>query len=113
MDTKNEMRTLLVGLGGTGCKIADRVLGMIKKSEVPDQYIRCVGLDTDANIQIVLANELEVISTSREQTVENYLKNMPGWEEWFPDNPLIKKRNMIQQCLRKQILLNHMIPLTG
>jgi len=86
---------LLVGLGGTGCKIVDRALGRIKESQVPDQYIRCVGLDTDIQILDELKNGLEVIPTSKEQTVENYLKNMPGWEEWFPDNPLIKKRNMI------------------
>ena len=90
-----EMRTLLVGLGGTGCRIVDRVLGRIKETKVPDQYIRCVGLDTDINILKDLSNGLEVIPTSKEQTVENYLRNMPGWEEWFPDNPLIRKRNMI------------------
>ena len=92
-----DMRTLLVGLGGTGCRVVDQVLGRINESKVPDQYICCIGFDTDSSTLSSLKNALEVILTSKEQTVEEYLNKMSdfGVGEWFPDTALIKKRNMI------------------
>jgi hypothetical protein len=89
------MRTLLVGLGGTGCRIVDRVAGMIKESQVPDQYIRCIGMDTDTGDSGKIQN-IDIITTSKEQTVEEYLKHTKNWREWFPDSSYIKAHNMLE-----------------
>jgi len=43
------MPTLLIGLGGTGCSVVDRVAGMIKENGVPNPYIFCIGMDTDTS----------------------------------------------------------------
>ena len=88
------IRTLLVGLGGTGCRIVDRVAGMIKESPVPEQHIRCVGMDTDTNDAGRIQN-IEIISTSKEQAVEEYLRHTKNWREWFPDSSYIKAHNML------------------
>jgi hypothetical protein len=88
------MRTLLLGLGGTGCRIVDRVAGMIKESQVPDQYIRCIGMDTDTN-DAGQIQDIEIISTSKEQAVDEYLKHTKNWKEWFPDSSYIKAHNML------------------
>ena len=89
-----EVRTLLIGLGGTGCKIVDRVAGMINENFIPDRRICCIGFDTDSN-DIGNIKHIEIIPTSKEQIVDEYLKKTVGWEEWFPDSPYIKYRSMI------------------
>lgn len=89
-----EMRTLLIGLGGTGCRIVDRVAGRIKKNPAEDQYIRCIGMDTDAH-ESRRIHHIDVISTSKEQTVEEYLRHTENWKEWFPDAPILKSHNML------------------
>ena len=88
------LRTLLIGLGGTGCQIVDRAAAMIGDSRVPDHSIQCIGFDTDSNDLSQLKN-IDIIPTSKEQTVDQYLRNTKGWQEWFPDNALIKRHNMI------------------
>ena len=84
-------KTLLVGLGGTGCEIVSRVKKRIG-TDNPD--IQFVGLDTDTDWDGV--EGLEVIHTSREMEVEKYLKNTENWQEWFPDNPSLMNHNMIK-----------------
>jgi len=88
------VRTLLIGLGGTGCRIVDRVAGMIKESTVPDHLIRCIGIDTDTNDMSEIEN-IEVISTSKEKSVKEYLDNTINWSEWFPNTSYIKAHNML------------------
>ena len=88
------LRTLLVGLGGTGCEIVDRVAGMIRQNRDEEHIIECIGLDTDTN-DLKNIRHIDVIAVSKQMTVENYLLHTPGWREWFPDTALIKKHNMI------------------
>lgn len=83
-------KTLLVGLGGTGCEIVSRVK---KKIGTANPDIQFVGLDTDTDWDGV--EGLEVIHTSREMTVAEYLKNTENWQEWFPNNPSLMNHNMI------------------
>lgn len=89
-----ETRTLLVGLGGTGCEIVDRVAGMIKANIVPEQHIRCVGFDT-ATTDISKMKNIPIIQTSKNQNVGSYLDNEDGWQTWFPNSPLLMARNML------------------
>jgi len=85
------VKTLLVGLGGTGCEIVSRVKKMIDTS---DPNVQFVGFDTDGSWEGT--DGLPVIYTSREMTVRQYLNDVDNWEEWFPDNAMLKVRNMIK-----------------
>lgn len=84
-------QTLLVGLGGTGCEIVSRVKNMIATND-PD--IQFIGFDTDGDWKGT--DGLPIIYTSREMTVSQYLKYVQGWEDWFPDNAILKDRTMIK-----------------
>ncbi|MBQ2749429.1 MAG: hypothetical protein IJF34_06575 [Clostridia bacterium] len=85
------IKTLLVGLGGTGCEIVARVKRLINTN---DPNVQFVGFDTDGGWDGV--EGLQVIYTSREMSVRQYLADLDGWEDWFPDNALLKGRNMIK-----------------
>ena len=85
------IKTLLVGLGGTGCEIVTRVRNLIHEA---DDNVQFVGLDTDGNWGGV--DGLPIIYTSREMTVKQYLRDVDNWRDWFPDNPSIMFRNMIK-----------------
>lgn len=83
------VKTLLVGLGGTGCTIVANVKRMVGTSD-PD--IQFIGFDTDGNPKG--KEGLTIISTSRDMTVRQYLKSVDNWEEWFPDEANIMIRKM-------------------
>lgn len=85
------VRTLLVGLGGSGCQVVARVKNLIGTTEPNVQFI---GFDTDNDGKG--CEGLTVIQTSREMIIEDYLKDVPGWQEWFPDNPMLHAKNMIK-----------------
>lgn len=84
-------QTLLVGLGGTGCEIVSRVKKLI---DARDPNVQFVGFDTDGDWEGT--DGLPVIYTSRNMKVSQYLKYTKGWEEWFPDNAILKNRTMIK-----------------
>ncbi len=83
------LKTLLVGLGGSGCRVVDVVAGMAH-----DEDVQCIGFDTDASEKEKLKNLKKIIATSKPITVEDYLKDSEDWEEWCPDNSLIKAKYM-------------------
>lgn len=85
------VKTLLVGLGGTGCEIVSRVKKMINTT---DPNVQFIGFDTDGSWEGT--DGLPVIYTSREMSVRQYLNDVDNWEEWFPDNAMLKVRNMIK-----------------
>ena len=82
-------KTLVVGLGGTGCKVVQQVK-LLLHEENPD--IRFVGIDTDENPDG--REGLDMVLTGRSVLVRDLLDNMPDTEEWFPDEPTLKDRNM-------------------
>ena len=83
--------TLIVGLGGTGCKIAERVSEMV----TPDQRdsIAFCGFDTDINDleKISQRNPLmHLVQTSTRQTVGEYLSlDQYSKDEWFPGHAIL------------------------
>ena len=81
----------MVGLGGTGCEIVARVKRMINTT---DPYVQFIGFDTDGNWEGT--DGLPMVYTSRNMTVAEYLKDVDNWEEWFPDNAMLKVRNMVK-----------------
>ena len=84
-------KTLLVGLGGTGCEIVSRVK---KKIGVLNTDIQYVGFDTDGEWEGT--DGINMVYTSKEMTVREYLKDIDNWQEWFPDDAMLKTRNMLK-----------------
>ncbi len=85
------MKTLLVGLGGTGCEIVTRVKNLIQNA---DENVQFVGFDTDGSWGGV--DGLPMVYTSRDMTVRSYLRDVPNWRDWFPDNASLMQRNMVK-----------------
>ncbi len=85
------IKTLLVGLGGTGCEIAARVRNLIRDA---DENVQIVGFDTDGSWGGV--DGLPIVYTSREMSVKQYLRDIDNWQDWFPDNASLKQHNMIK-----------------
>ena len=85
--------TLLVGLGGTGSKIIDRVSRMV--SEEQRKNISFVVFDTDVNEQNELrANpDIKLIQTSTKLTVGEYLAiDQHARDTWFPVTPILNNK---------------------
>lgn len=94
-------QTLLLGLGGTGSRIVNCVAADLKKRGIGinDGQICCAVLDTNANDNgdIVRSNVgVPVVPTSRDITIDNYLKMYAniGVQEWMPVNPALRTENM-------------------
>lgn len=85
------VKTLLIGLGGTGCRVVARVKKIIGTS---DPNVQFIGFDTDGSGEG--CEGLALIYTSREMTVKEYLNDVQNWQEWFPDNAMLMSRNMIK-----------------
>lgn len=85
------VKTLLVGLGGTGCEVLSRVKKMIN---IDDPNLQFVGFDTDSSWEKTAG--IPLVVTSKEMTVKQYLSDIDGWDEWFPNSALLMPRNMIK-----------------
>ena len=93
----NQVPTLFIGIGGIGCQIAAHISDKIKNDE-DRKYIRFIGIDTNVNDIEDRLNEdhqMEIIQTSEDWSVEEYLTEHPKHNEWFPDEPVLKMRSMI------------------
>ena len=90
--------TLLIGLGGTGCKIVERV----SKLATPEQResIAYAVFDTDVNDLRGIKERnpfIHTIQTSVKQTVGEYIsKNPRASSKWFPLNNILNKKTMTE-----------------
>ena len=86
--------TLLVGLGGTGCKIISKVSGLVTGDQRDN--ISFVGFDTDINELRVIQEQhpfVRVVQTSTRQTVGEYLnKDTHARDSWFPVNASLNSK---------------------
>ncbi len=94
--------TLLIGLGGVGSKIVDRVATRVSE-EVPEQLqnrIAYAVFDTDINElqEIHLRNpRVTPIQTSTKLTVGEYLNlDAHARDEWFPVNPILNSKTLTE-----------------
>lgn len=87
----NKVPTLLVGLGGIGCSIADITSSMLGKEE--KEYVGVVGLDT--NVEDLKKLSIKSIRTSDERLVKDYIIEHPEYKEWFPVNKFTVNRGML------------------
>lgn len=87
----NKVPTLLVGLGGIGCSIADMTSSMLGKAE--KEYVGVVGFDT--NVEDLKKLSIKSVRTSDERLVKDYIKDHPEYAEWFPVNKFTANRGML------------------
>lgn len=90
--------TLLVGLGGTGCKIVERVSNLVTSEQRND--IAFAVFDTDINDLRKIQNRspfIKTIQTSTKQTVGEYLnKDTHARDTWFPVNAILNGKTLTE-----------------
>lgn len=90
--------TLLVGLGGTGSKIVEKVSQMVTGEQ--RNNIACAVLDTDVNeLRVVKERNpfIYTVQTSTKQTVGEYLSiDSHACDEWFPINNILNGKTMTE-----------------
>ena len=86
----NKVPTLLVGLGGIGCSIADMVSSLLSAED--RAYVGVIGIDT--NVEDLQKLKIKYICTSDERLVKDYLIERPEYRKWFPVNKFIVNKGM-------------------
>ena len=83
--------TLFVGVGGTGCRIVQRVAEMCRPGE--RENVNFVCLDTNVNDLASVSgsrSHIYTVQTSNTQTVGNYLDyDADALNNWFPKNAVL------------------------
>lgn len=90
--------TLLIGLGGTGCKIIERVSKMVTADQ--RSSIAFAVFDTDVNDLRGIQERnpfIKTIQTSTKQTVGEYLnKDTHARDTWFPVNAILNGKTLTE-----------------
>ena len=92
----NQIPTLVLGIGGIGCKIAAAISDSLSSED--RKYVSVIGLDTNINDLSKLGDKhhMEIIQTSDDMEVHDYLEAHPEYREWFPDNDFLRERTMTE-----------------
>ena len=89
----NQIPTMVLGIGGIGCRIAATVSDSLSKED--RKYVSIVGIDTNVNDLAKLKDrQMVLIQTSEDKEVSEYLEEHPDYLEWFPDNDFLRERTM-------------------
>ena len=86
----NKVPTLLVGLGGIGCSIAEMASTLLSAED--REYVGVIGMDT--NVEDLKKLKIKHICTSDERLVKDYLIEQPEYRKWFPVSKFIVNRGM-------------------
>ncbi len=90
----NHVPTIIIGIGGVGCKIAAGISDLLSDSD--RRYVGVIGVDTNVNDLALLKgkHKMETIQTSDDIDVMQYLNGHKEYLEWFPENDFLRKRTM-------------------
>jgi hypothetical protein len=93
--------TLILGLGGTGSKIVEKVAEKVKESESSQsERIAFVVFDTDINDLARIKQrspEIYTVQTSTRNTVGEYLNiNTNARDNWFPVNEMLNRKTLTE-----------------
>lgn len=89
----NKIPTLVIGLGGIGCRIAAGVNNLL--SEEDRKHVGLLGIDTNTtDIQCSQANGLHTIRIGDNRSICEYLEEHMEYTKWFPVHPLLIYRGM-------------------
>jgi hypothetical protein len=88
--------TLLIGVGGIGCRLADEIYGRVPAERRP--FVAVHGFDTDTNELAIRPNLAgHLTQTSGPWTVGQYLsmRNNDGLSSWFPaESPELRRKTL-------------------
>lgn len=90
----NKVPTLVLGIGGIGCRIAAGISDLISKED--REYVGFVGMDTNVeDLKKLKSHGMKIIQTSDERRVRDYLQTHPEYTSWFPVNRFTVDRGML------------------
>ena len=90
----NKIPTLILGIGGIGCRIAANINDLLRPED--REHIAIVGMDTNVNDLKQLENRgIRTIQTSDDRKVGEYLQMHPEYMRWFPVNQFTVSRGML------------------
>lgn len=86
--------TLVVGIGGIGCRIAANISDLLTPEA--RERVGIVGIDTNVNdLTAVAARGVRTIQTSDDRTVGEYLMGNPQHLPWFPLNSFTASKSLL------------------
>ena len=86
--------TLIVGIGGIGCRIAANISDLL--SDEARERVGIVGMDTNVNdLTAIAARGVRTIQTSDTRTVGEYLQHNPQHLPWFPLNHFTASKSLL------------------
>lgn len=90
----NQIPTLVLGIGGIGCRIAATISDALSPED--KKYVAIVGIDTNINdlAQLRDKHEMVIIQTSDDMKVTDYLERHPSYNTWFTSNNFLRERTM-------------------
>ncbi len=90
----NQVPTIFIGIGGIGMQIAATISDKINANA--RDYVGFFGIDTDIKSINKRRKEnhhyMNYIQISEEWRVDDFLKENPELNEWFPQDPILKLR---------------------
>ena len=87
--------TVLIGIGGIGGQIVRLVDNELKNYD--KKFVRMLVLDTNTNdLSKLDKTNIPYVQTSENMTVSDYLRRNKRFEDWFPYNPLLNGKNLIE-----------------
>ncbi len=90
----NKVPTLILGIGGIGCRIASNINDLLTPEA--KKHIALIGIDTNVNDLSKLASRgMRTIQTSDTRMVSEYLEMHPEYMKWFPVNKFTVGRTML------------------
>lgn len=93
--------TLIIGLGGTGSKVIEKVLNDMRETDrTQANRIAFVAFDTDINDLADIRRRnptIRVVQTSTRSTVGEYLNiNTNSRDKWFPVNEMLNRKTLTE-----------------
>ena len=93
-------KSLLIGLGGTGSRVVNKVAKLLQENgiKINEDGVYCAVLDTDANDNGRIGKSktgVPVIPTSRPGTIQSYFDRYWGIGEWCPSSDVFMRETIV------------------
>jgi hypothetical protein len=91
----NGTPTLIIGVGGIGCRIAAEISDSLSPED--KRYVSVIGMDTNVHdiAQIRDRHYMKIIQISDDRPVKFHLEQHPEYREWFPENDNLLRWNIM------------------
>lgn len=90
----NQVPTLVLGIGGIGCRIAADISDLLSKED--RKYVGIIGIDTNVNdLKQLEKRNIRTIQTSDSRKVGEYLQMHPEYLTWFPCSKFTAGKTMV------------------